>query len=98
MEFTLKGGRLKCRCPDGVLESRPRDSQTFGLYRPDMIGWVINKDNVLSISRECGAEGAADSTGAPNHDRIGQDQGPSIRERVSATATSQIACMTSSGF
>jgi hypothetical protein len=87
-----EGGRL-----DGEGLDRPFDVETVGIDRRDMLGDDVDEDDIVAGALEVGADRAADGAGAPDEDRRAHCQGPSMISRVSATATSQSASISSSG-
>ena len=80
-----------------LLKDRAVDAQACGIDRGDMGGHVVDKGNVMPGADEGRAKGAADGTGTPDQNLMFQDQGPCITARVSATAISQITCISASG-
>ena len=97
VERALEIGRQESRSLDRVLEDRPGDPQARRVDRRDMTCLAVDEDDGMAGADEGGAERAADRARAPDQDRLAHAHGPSSSARVSSTAISQIACMSSSG-
>ena len=80
-----------------VLEDRADDLQTFLIDRIYMCLDVVDEDHLFARPDEGGTERSADCAGAPDQNRPAHAQVPSSNARVSSTAISQIACISSSG-
>ena len=89
--------RQKGRSLANILKDRPLNTQAVPVDCIDMSRDIINKNHLTPGPQEGNPKRATDCARAPDQNRFGHDQGPSISARVSATATSQIACISSSG-
>ena len=83
---------------DMAWSDRPGDLQAALVQGRDMVRIAIHEQHLPAGPDEGGPEAAADGAGTPHENRlIPHAQGPSSSARVSATATCQMASMSSSG-
>ncbi len=84
-------------CLDGILKDRPFDRQAPVVDGGHMVCGIVDEDDLIAGADESSAQGSPDGAGAPDDNRRAHAQPPSRSSRVSFTATSQIACISSSG-
>ena len=93
---TLSG--RTARASDMARSDRPGDLQAALVQSRDMGRVAIHEQHIPAGPDEGRPQAAADGAGAPDENcLIPHAQGPSSRARVSATATCQMASMSSSG-
>ena len=82
---------------NGMAVDRAGDLEAGAVDRRDVILGTVDEQDLVAGPHQRGANAAADCAGAPDQDPRAHCQGPSRSSRVSATATAQIACISSSG-
>ncbi len=85
------------RRADPVLEDRADDLQPVAVDGRHMLGDIVHQDHLVPLPQPGSAQSSADGPRPPDDDGIAHFQRPSISARVSSTAMSQIACISSSG-
>ncbi len=100
LEGALDVRRQKGRRLHHALPERPLDSQAVRADRGHVVSRVVDEDHLVSGWQERRTQGAADGPGPPDQDGsalgFAHSHGPSMISRVSATPTSQIACISAS--